>query len=98
MIFRLLLLAIAVLGVEACATAEPSQTRSPRNGWVVLEFDIDPTGSPQHVRAIASMPKGHFEKSAIEAVRGWHYDPKIEDGKPIWRKGVRVRLDFEMED
>jgi len=66
-------------------------------GWVVVEFSISTAGTVKDPVVVASEPGSVFDRAAIQAVRKWKYNPKIQDGKPIERSGVKVRLDFEME-
>ena len=66
-------------------------------GWVVVEFTISTAGTVKDAEVVASEPGNVFDRAAINAVRKWKYNPKIEDGKPVERPGVKVRLDFEME-
>jgi periplasmic protein TonB len=66
-------------------------------GWVVVEFTITTAGTVKDPTVVASEPGNVFDKAAINAVRKWKYNPKVQDGKPVERSGVKVRLDFEME-
>jgi protein TonB len=66
-------------------------------GWVVLEFTISTAGTVKDVEVVASEPGTVFDRAAVQAVRKWKYNPKILDGKPVERSGVKIRLDFEME-
>jgi len=76
----------------------PMQARQRgQEGWVVLEFTISTAGTVKDVEVMASEPGTVFDRAAVQAVRKWKYNPKILDGKPVERPGVKVRLDFEME-
>ena len=76
----------------------PMQARQRgQEGWVVLEFTISTAGTVKDVEVVASEPGSIFDRAAVQAVRKWKYNPKILDGKPVERPGVKVRLDFEME-
>ena len=66
-------------------------------GWVVVEFTISTAGTVKDAEVVASEPGTVFDRAAVQAVRKWKYNPKIVDGKPVERPGVKVRLDFEME-
>ena len=66
-------------------------------GWVVLEFTISSAGTVKDAAVVASEPGTIFDKAALQAVRKWKYNPKVKDGKPVERTGIKVRLDFEME-
>ena len=66
-------------------------------GWVVVEFTISTAGTVKEAEVVASEPGTVFDRAAVQAVRKWKYNPKIVDGKPVERSGVKIRLDFEME-
>jgi len=66
-------------------------------GWVLLEFSISKTGTIKNPKVISSHPGTIFDRSALNAVRKWKYNPKIKNGAAVERSGVRVRLDFEMD-
>ena len=66
-------------------------------GWVVVEFTISTAGTVKDATVVASEPGNIFDRSALNAVRKWKYNPKVQGGKPVERSGVKVRLDFQME-
>jgi len=66
-------------------------------GWVVVEFTVSTAGTVKDAEVVASEPGNVFDRAALNAVRKWKYNPKMQDGKPVERSGVKVRLDFEME-
>ena len=66
-------------------------------GWVVVEFTISTAVTVKDATVVASEPGNVFDRAAVQAVRKWKYNPKIVDGKPVERPGVKIRLDFEME-
>jgi protein TonB len=43
-----------------------------------------------------SHPSSIFDRSALKAIRKWKYNPKIEDGEPVERPGIKVRLKFNL--
>jgi protein TonB len=66
-------------------------------GWAVVEFTISAAGTVKDAVVIASEPGTVFDRAALNAVRKWKYNPKIVDGRPVERSGIKVRFDFEME-
>ncbi|MDE0119264.1 MAG: energy transducer TonB [Bdellovibrionales bacterium] len=66
-------------------------------GWVRLQFDITPTGMVSGVQVLAAKPSNIFDRAAIKALRKWKYRPKVENGKPVEQKGLKVQLDFKLE-
>lgn len=66
-------------------------------GWVLVEFTISEGGAVENPRVVDAEPRGIFESAAIRAIHRWRYRPRIENGKPIRRPGIRVRLTFDLE-
>jgi len=67
-------------------------------GWVEVEFFISKLGTVKDPRVINSHPSSIFDRSALKAIRKWKYNPKIEDGEPVERPGIKVRLKFELSN
>jgi len=65
-------------------------------GWAVVEFTITPAGTTKDVRAVESQPPGIFDAAVVKAVQSWKYNPKVEGGTAIERRGVRVLLSFKI--
>ncbi len=67
-------------------------------GWVEVEFTISKLGTVKDPTVMNSHPSSIFDRSALKAIRKWKYNPKIEDGEPVERPGVKVRLKFDLSD
>jgi protein TonB len=67
-------------------------------GWVEVEFTISKLGTVKDPNVINSHPSSIFDRSALKAIRKWKYNPKIEDGEPVERPGVKVRLKFDLSN
>ncbi len=67
-------------------------------GWVEVEFTISKTGTVKDPSVINSHPSSIFDRAALKAIKKWKYNPKIEDGEPVERPGVKVRLKFDLMD
>lgn len=67
-------------------------------GWVALRFTITRAGAVKNAVVVDAYPSSVFNRSAINAVQKWKYNPKIENGRAIERPGVKVVLDFSMEN
>jgi protein TonB len=65
-------------------------------GWVVVRFTISAAGTVKDAVVTASDPRSIFDKAVLQAVSKWKYNPKIENGAPVERTGVTVRLDFDL--
>ena len=67
-------------------------------GWVQVEFTITAAGTVRDPVVLAAEPPSIFNRAALRAIRKWKYNPKVEDGQAVERPGVRVRLDFRLDD
>lgn len=67
-------------------------------GWVEIEFTISPRGTVENPQVLAYHPSSIFNNSALRAIKRWKYNPKIVNGKPVPRTGVKVHLDFTLEN
>jgi len=65
-------------------------------GWVVVEFTISKTGTVKNPRVLSAQPSSIFDREALKAIRKWKYNPKIEDGVPVERPGIKVKLKFDL--
>lgn len=66
-------------------------------GWVTVEFTISAAGTVRSPRVLGSSHR-IFERAALRAIRKWRYSPKTVEGRAVERRGIRVRLSFELED
>ena len=67
-------------------------------GWVEVQFDVSPRGTVENEKVTAFHPSSIFNNSALRAVRRWKYNPKIVNGKPVPRHGLKVVLDFNLDN
>jgi protein TonB len=65
-------------------------------GWVEVEFTVTEVGSISEPTILRSHPSGIFNRAALRAIERWKYEPKIVDGQPVSRPGIRNRFRFEM--
>ncbi|WP_286299795.1 energy transducer TonB [Vibrio apostichopi] len=55
------------------------------SGYVVMTFNINKQGYVTDIVVIESIPKGIFEKVAVQALSKWKYEP-LKDVEPIAQK------------
>lgn len=67
-------------------------------GYVIVEFSIGPTGSPEDVEILESRPPRVFDREARKAVLKWKYKPKMIDGKAVKSRRITVNFPFTLED
>jgi protein TonB len=65
-------------------------------GRVLVEFTISKSGSVKDAKVIAYEPSQIFNKAAIKAILQWKYNPKIENGKAVEQKGIRIAIPFKL--
>ena len=76
----------------------PIQARQRRiEGWVDVSFTVSADGSVRDPVVIGAEPKAIFDRAALQAVKGWKYNPRIVDGRPVERPDMRVRVRFQLE-
>jgi protein TonB len=68
-----------------------------QEGYVVVRFTITPAGTIRDPEVVESKPPGVFDREAVRAVERWKYNPKVEEGVAVERRGVQVRLTFKLE-
>jgi bla regulator protein BlaR1 len=68
------------------------------NGSVVLEFDIEADGSTGNIRILRAEPELIFDQVAKDALKQWQYKPKISGGAAMKQTGLKVQLDFRMDE
>jgi protein TonB len=67
-------------------------------GWVEVEFTVTEVGSISEPTILRSHPSAIFDRSALRAIERWKYEPKMVDGQPVSRPGMRNRFRFELND
>ncbi len=68
-----------------------------REGYVLIEFDVDTDGAVLDPYVIESEPTGVFERAGIKAVRKWLYSPPSFNGVSVKVNDVRARVIFNLE-
>lgn len=64
-------------------------------GTCFARFDVSPDGTPTNIQ-ITRCDSALFESAAQRAVERWRYNPKVENGVPVARRGVETRFDFRL--
>jgi len=82
--------------VTVAPTYPPRAAARGIEGYVVVEYTVDETGSTTDVRVVESSTT-LFEAAAIESVRKFRYEPRIVNGQPVVVPGVRSRIEFRLE-
>ena len=65
-------------------------------GWVIVEFDVNPDGSVSNVRIVSSSHRV-FEKSAIRAAERFRYKARVVDGVAQTSRGIQSKFTYRME-
>ncbi len=66
-------------------------------GTCNVRFDVTPDGTPTNV-TITRCDSSMFERSSIRAVERWRYQPKVENGVPVARRGVETQFVYQLAD
>jgi protein TonB len=67
-------------------------------GWVEVEFTVTEVGSISEPTILRSHPSAIFNRAALRAIERWKYEPKLVDGQPVSRPGMRKRLRFQLNE
>ena len=73
-----------------------SALRAGETGTVLVLASIDRTGVPIEVSLDDRSGNRDFDRSALQAVRQWRFQPALRDGKPV-AATVRVPVEFALE-
>lgn len=63
-------------------------------GWVIVEFTVEPNGQVTRPKVIESSPKRIFDRAAIHAVLKWKF--KAAANPSTTPKTVKQRIDFNL--
>jgi len=66
------------------------------SGWVDVAFYVDIDGSVTNISVPNSYPGDTFVASAVRAVKGWKFEPVIENGIAI-QKRTAIRMMFALQ-
>lgn len=72
------------------------QQRRGQEGWVRLNYMVDPEGIPYEVTVVSSSSEAAFAKEAIRAVEETVYEPANLNGRPI-DAGLSLFVTFQLE-
>jgi protein TonB len=62
-------------------------------GWVDVEFTVEPDGSTSHVTVAAASHDTFFRKEAVTAVEQWKFEPRVFMNRPIAQRSyTRIRF------
>jgi protein TonB len=62
-------------------------------GWVDVEFTVEPDGSVSHVSVAAASHDQFFRKEAVAAVEQWKFEPRVFMNRPIAQRSyTRIRF------
>ena len=88
-------------GPKAIDVRPPAYPRSEahegKEGWVEVNFMIDPHGKPYEVTVVDSTGNREFEKVSVRAVEGWTFEPARQGDTPI-SVGHSYKLTFALRD
>jgi len=74
----------------------PTQAqRSGTEGWVEVDFKVDTEGRVRDAKVTQAQPRHVFDRSALEAVNRWQFQPAMRDGKPVTTE-LRRRIQFKL--
>ena len=83
---------------KVASKVEPHYTEAAREGKIqgttVLSVVVDPQGRAQEIEVKRSLDAG-LDRSAVEAVRQWTFEPGRRNGKPV-RVAAKIEVNFRL--
>ena len=73
-------------------------TKNKQEGSVILQFDIAKNGSTDNIQVLEAFPQHVFDKVSVTALKQWTYKPRIQGGQAQRQTGLRVQLDYRMDN
>ena len=71
--------------------------RADKSGHCKVKFNVSPEGQPFDVET-TYCTQSLFSRPTIRSVQKWKYNPKIQDGRPVGRRGVVSKISFRLTD
>lgn len=65
-------------------------------GWVDVEFTIARDGTTRDVTIRDSEPKELFDRSALDALRRWRFEPVVRNGQPTEQRAM-IRIEYRLK-
>ncbi len=98
-------LVYAAESVDTFTPPKVEQTRNPkypddllakgREGWVTVNYMVNPEGEPYDVMVSATSGERDFERAAVAAIKRWRFSPAVLDGEFIDAGGMH-RITFRV--
>jgi TonB family protein len=82
--------------VKVAPVYPPGAVESGLEGYVIVEYTVTENGSVADPVVVESS-SDLFEESALQSVRKYKYQPRVENGRPVAVSGVRLKIIFELE-
>lgn len=65
-------------------------------GWVDVEFTIQPDGTTTNLVVREASPPGVFERASLEALRRWRFEPVMREGQAVAQRAT-LRMKYSLE-
>lgn len=67
-------------------------------GWVVVNFTVNPDGTTANIIVESSSHDKYFPKASVKAVKGWLFQPATLNGDPVAAHNFKTQINFQMDD
>lgn len=67
-------------------------------GWVQVRYTISASGAVINAEIVDSSPPRVFDDAALKAIARWRYNPKVENGQAVERRGMQTMLRFTLTE
>lgn len=66
-------------------------------GYAVVQYDISPGGEVVNPVIVESEPGSVFDRTSLEAIGLYRYQPQVVNGEPIGVQGLQARFNFQLD-
>ena len=66
-------------------------------GFVKVQFDLDPKGVPQNFKVLAAQPEGMFESAALDSLSLWRFKALLQDGQVVAQPNRVYTFEFRFD-
>ncbi len=85
--------------IKAVSPEYPSHAQAiGREGWVIVELDIDEQGKPYNAEIVDNGPSPLFKRSTLRAIEQFRFEPATYAGEPVAVTGKRYKVVYAFQD
>ncbi len=85
--------------IKAVSPEYPSHAKAiGREGWVIVELDIDEKGMPLNAEIVDDGPSPLFKRATLRAIEQFRFEPAVYAGEPVAVTGKRYKVVYAFQE